>query len=154
VEGALEQARRHYEDGLAIGRALGHRGSVGSILNSLGNVATLEHDLRTARSLLHESLLASREVGDRRRLAFTLSAVGGLAALEGEWAWALRVDAAGRATIETLGASLAPAMRRVYDGLLEPARRRVGAAGQVAAEMAGRALTLEQAIDETLAWLA
>jgi tetratricopeptide (TPR) repeat protein len=111
VSGELDLAWRLYEDALRIDRARGNRGAEGSVLNNLGSLAILRRDLDQARVLLRRSLLASRDGGDRRRLAFTLSAVAGLIALEGESEGALRLDAAGRAALDALGARLASAMR-------------------------------------------
>jgi non-specific serine/threonine protein kinase len=124
------------------------------VLNNLGSIAILRRDLDQARVLLRASLLASRDGGDRRRLAFTLSAVAGLIALEGQPGRALRLDAAGRAALDAIGARLASAMRARYDEQLASARDGLGADGVTAAEAAGRAMTLDQAVDEALAWLA
>jgi DNA-binding NarL/FixJ family response regulator len=44
-------------------------------------------------------------------------------------------------------------MRAIYDAQIEPARGALGEAGISAARVAGRAMTLEQAVDEALAWL-
>jgi predicted ATPase/DNA-binding CsgD family transcriptional regulator len=154
VDGHLAAARALYEECLTIDRAHRHRASEGACLSNLGNLATLRGELTDARRLFSQSVIASRESGDRRRLAFTLSALAGLASTEGEAARALRLDAAGSAAIESLGARLAPAMRAVYDAQLAPARRVLGRDGALAAREAGRVLTLEQAIDEAVAWLA
>jgi predicted ATPase/DNA-binding CsgD family transcriptional regulator/Tfp pilus assembly protein PilF len=153
VTGQIDEARRLYEECLSIDRALGHRSAQGSVLNNLGHLAIMRGDLGQARVLLRESLLASREGGDRRRLGFTLSAVAGLLAAEGNVAGAIRLDAAGRAALATMDATLAPAMRALYDAQLAPAREALGEDGVAAAESAGRAMTLDQAVADALTWL-
>ena len=152
VSGRIDLARQHYEVCLATDRAQSHRGSEGSVLNNLGHLALLEGDLSTARRLLRESLLASREAGDRRRIAFTLSAVAGLIVREGEPERALAIDAAALATLVSMQASLAPAMRALYDAALVPATEALGEAAAVARER-GRALSLDEVLAEALDWL-
>jgi predicted ATPase/DNA-binding CsgD family transcriptional regulator/Flp pilus assembly protein TadD len=153
LEGGYAEARRLYEESLAIDRDMGHRSSEGSALNNLGHLAILRGEPGQARALLCESLRASRDGGDRRRLGFTLSAVAGLVAIEGDPERAIRLDAAGRAALQTMGARLAPAMRDLYDSPLAPARQAIGEESVVAAEAAGRGLVLDRAVDEALAWL-
>lgn len=153
VDGAYERAQRLYEGCLATDRAHGYRASEGAVLNNLGHLALLRGDRGQARMLIRESLLASREAGAQRRLAFTLSAVAGLVAAEHEAERALRFDSAGQAALELLGASLAPSMRALYDQDLRAARDALGQDRAEAAEEAGRSISLEQAVDEALAWL-
>ena len=151
--GAHDIAWQLYEVCLATDRAHGHRANEAAVLNNLGQLAIARGDLGQARSMIRESLLANRESGDRRRLGFNLSVLAGLVAAEGEPERAIRLDAAGRAALETIGARLAPAMRARYDEHLAPAREALGANGVAVAEAAGRAMSLDQAVDEALAWL-
>ena len=153
VMGARDIAWQLYEVCLATDRAHGYRANEAAVLNNLGQLAVARGDLRQARSLIRESVLTNRESGDRRRLGFNLSVLAGLVAAEGEPERAIHLDAAGRAALEAIGARLAPAMRARYDEHLAPAGAALGAAGASAAEAAGRALTLDQAVDEALAWL-
>jgi DNA-binding CsgD family transcriptional regulator/tetratricopeptide (TPR) repeat protein len=154
VAGVLEAARLLYQQAHELDLLLGFRAGIGSVLNQLGSVATLQGDYGAARAYLHQSIAASREAGDRRRQAFTLSAVAGLAAALGAPERALTLDAAGIATLDVLGARLAPRMRAVYDGALRAAWDALGQCQAAGAWAAGRALTLERAVDEALDWLA
>src|SRR5438046_2420118 len=88
------------------------------------------------------------------RLGFTLSAVAGLVAIEGDSSLAIRLDAAGRAALDSIGARLAPGMRALYDRPLAGAREALGREGVAAAEVAGRRSMLDAAVDEALAWIA
>ena len=154
VSGELEAARLFYQEAHNLDLKLGFRAGIGSVLNHLGSVATLQGEHTAARAYLRESLTASREAGDRRRQAFTLSAVAGLVAVLGEPERALRLDAAGIAALEELGAQLGPPMRALYDRVLEPAWVALDLPRGMAARTAGRAMPLDQAVDEALAWLA
>ena len=154
VAGELDAARRAYEECAAICEANGYRPSLTAALNNLGHVAVARHDFGTARRLLGEGLTVSGTIGDRRRQAFILSAVATLAAAEGEWERALRLDACARATLQQIGALLAPPMRAAYDAQLAPARSGLGERSAAVAEAMGRAMTFEAAVDEALSWLA
>jgi predicted ATPase/DNA-binding NarL/FixJ family response regulator len=154
VQGELDTAQRYYEESVAICEASGYRPSLATALNNLGHVMVSRKELGAARHLLHESLTVSSQIGDRRRLAFTLSAVATLAAAQGEPERAIQQNASAAATVQSLGAVLAPAMRAVYDSQLEPARRELGEEQTAVAEATGRAMTFEAAIEEALVWLA
>ena len=154
VSGELEAARLFYQQAYDLNQQLGFRAGLGSVLNHLGSVATLQGDYRAARTYLRQSIAASREAGDRRRQAFTLSVVAGLAAALDAPERALMLDAAGIAALEALGARLGPPMRALYDGVLQPAWAALDQPRAAAARAAGRAMPLDQAVDEALAWLA
>jgi predicted ATPase/DNA-binding CsgD family transcriptional regulator len=154
VEGALDAARTLFEESVAIDRALGHQRSMAITLQALAHVLVSLGDLQAARRHYHESLIAARETGDRRRLAFIVSAAGALAAAMGDSERAIRLDAAGLAVVNAMGVRIAPPSRALYDEQLAPAKAILGADGVLAAEAAGRAMTLEQAVDEALSWLA
>jgi predicted ATPase/DNA-binding CsgD family transcriptional regulator len=153
VQRELDAAHGHYQESRAICEANGYRPTLATALNNLGHVAVSQGEFGPARWLLGEGLTVSGEIGDRRRQAFILSAVATLAAAKGEWERAVRLDASARATLQQIGAVLAPPMRMVYDAQLAPARRALGERSAAVAEATGRAMTFEAAIDEGLAWL-
>ncbi len=153
VERELDQARRLYEECLELERRIDDPHDIAMTLNNLGNVATLEGDAPTACGLFREGLAVARAAGNRRRLAFILRALAGLAAAKGEPERAIRLDAAGLAATEAMGAKLATAMEAIYAAQLEPARRALGEREVAAASESGRASSLDQAVDEALAWL-
>ncbi len=152
--GDLEAARRLYEEWRAINAARGDRHDLASALHMLGHVIATQGDLPAARALYRESLAIAREVGNRRRVVLVLWAVATLAAAGRDWERAVRLRASAEASAEALGVVPARPMRELWDAQLEPARRALGEQGEAAAVAAGRALTLEQAADEALAWLA
>ncbi len=150
----LDGAARAYQEAVAILREIGQRHRLAMALNNLGNVMTLQGEVVAARALLREALTLSRPMGNRRRLAFVLAAVATQAAVEGQTALAVRLEAAAFATADAIGAVLARPAHRLSAERLARAHRALGAPAAAAAVAAGRALTLEQAVDEALAWLA
>jgi predicted ATPase/DNA-binding CsgD family transcriptional regulator len=152
--GDLEAARRLYEEWRAINAARGDRHDLANALHMLGHATATQGDLPAARALYRESLIIAREVGNRRRLALVLWALATLAAAERDWERAVRLRASAEAWAEAMGVVPARPMRELWDAQLEPARRALGSQDIAAAGAAGRALTLEQAVDEALGWLA
>jgi non-specific serine/threonine protein kinase len=153
VTGDLDIAWDLYQESLTVHRANGNRMGEGAVLNHRGHLASLRGDEPLARRLLRESLLASRAGQARRRLGFTLSAVAGLMARAGDAGRAVTIDTAGRASLAALGAQLAPPMRALYDEPLTDARAALTDEQIGQAETKGRALSLDQAVADALAWL-
>jgi len=89
-------------------------------------------------------------MGNRRRLAYTISAVAALARAEGEPERAVILDAVAAAAIAEIGAAASP-----YQPRVEPTQFAEAAAGSAVATISpARAMTLDQAVEESLAWLA
>jgi tetratricopeptide (TPR) repeat protein len=151
--GDLDQARRRYEEGLPIARRYGDRHLISMTVNILGQLAVAQGSHDEARRLLREALLLAREVGNVRRLSFSLSAIATLAKARGDAEQAVRLDAASRAAAESVGTARAQPARAFTDGEISAARTALGEAATMAAAEAGRRLTVDQAVDEALAWL-
>src|SRR5205807_10299263 len=64
-QGDLEGARRHFEDSVAMRRALGDMAGLALSLAKLGEVVSRIGDQKAAHRLLTESLTLQRELGDR-----------------------------------------------------------------------------------------
>jgi predicted ATPase/DNA-binding CsgD family transcriptional regulator len=152
--GDLETARRNFEVWRAINAERGDRHDLAMALHRLGQVTARLGDLAEARRLCRESLIVSREAGNRRRAMLALWSAATLAVSERDWPRAVRLCAAAESAARALDIVLARPMQESWEAQVEPARRALGTSGVVAAEAAGRALTLEQAVDETVAWLA
>ena len=145
LEGDLETSRRRLEESLAISRELDDRPSIAAALDNLG-VATMRRGERElAWAYCAEGLALAREMGDRRRMSFVLETFAGLAADSRQPERALRLTGAVAALREEIGLILDPAWRDRIEADLEPARRVLGAAAEVA-EAAGRVMSLDQAI--------
>jgi predicted ATPase/class 3 adenylate cyclase len=140
-------ARLLFEECRTIMRELGDRDGLAAALHSLGAVAYERGDLAVAVAHYVESLAILRELGHRVRIIYSLEELASVAAAVGNPAQAARLWGAGERLREEIGA---------------PAPNDAGYAERVAAARAtladersftqawtaGRALTLEQAIDE------
>jgi predicted ATPase/DNA-binding CsgD family transcriptional regulator len=152
-EGRIDAARQQYQQCLPIFQALGDRHSIAMTLSDLGSLAAMSGDRESARAYYRAGLIAAREAGNKRRQAFTVSSVAALLASRAP-AEAIRLDTAAVEACKRLGARPERAMRALYEASLAPAWRMLGEDGAAAAEIAGRGMTLDDAVDETIAWLA
>jgi non-specific serine/threonine protein kinase len=154
AEGDLDGAARAYREAVGIWRETGHGHWLAMGLNNLGGVQMLRGELGAARAQLEEALGLSCRMGNRRRMAFTLEAVATLAAMEGQAERAVRLDTVAAAAVAEMGASLTQPAYAAYVPHLTRARQTLGRTAAAAAAATGRAMTLPEAVDETLAWLA
>jgi non-specific serine/threonine protein kinase len=154
VEEDVDGAVRAYQEAEAIWREIGQAHRLAMVLNNLGSVLTLRGEFGAARRHLAEALGLSQRIGNRRRLAFTLEAVATLAAVEGEAERALRLDAVASAAVAEMGATLTQPINALGARHIERARQVLGATASGAAVAAGRAMTLTEAVEDALTWLA
>jgi len=153
-DGDLEGAVRSFQQAEPIWRELGQGIMLAMTLNNLGNTQTLRGELATARIQLAEALGLSQRVGNRRRMAFTLSSVATLAVLDGDPARGLRLDAVSSAAVAEMGIQRVPPRVPLRAHVLERARQALGGSASAVALATGQAMTVAQAVEETLAWLA
>jgi non-specific serine/threonine protein kinase len=135
---------------LALNRRLGERRGVAMSLNNLGALAQYRGDYEAAEELLTESLLINLDLGDRRLIAYVLECFTSLTAERGQFERALRLAGAAEALRETIGSPLAPAEREDLDRSVAKARAALADEVAEGAFGAGRALTLEQAVNLVL----
>jgi predicted ATPase/DNA-binding CsgD family transcriptional regulator len=154
ADGDFDGALRAFQAAEGIWREIGQAHRLAMALNNLGSVRTMRGDLDRARAQLAEALRLSERIGNRRRLAFTLAAVATLAAVEGEAERALRLDAASSTAVTEMGASLTQPMYARGAHYLARARQVLDPSTSAAAVATGQTMTLAQAVDEALAWLA
>jgi predicted ATPase/DNA-binding NarL/FixJ family response regulator len=150
-QGDLATAREHYEASLALFEGLGDELGIVTALNELGEVAFLRGDLESARSLEAASLEMARRIDDKERIAMALAALAGLAAAQDRPTRALRLAAAATALNEATGQRNSPAWHATVERWLEPARRALSAEASLAAQAAGLAMPLDEAIADALA---
>ncbi|MBI3097936.1 MAG: tetratricopeptide repeat protein [Planctomycetes bacterium] len=92
VRGEYGEARRRYEESLAIRRELGDRHGIAGSLNSMGNVHYARGEYGEARSRYEESLAIQREIGDRHGIAGSLNNIGAVHQARGEHAEAMKAN--------------------------------------------------------------
>ncbi len=85
-QGDNETARKAYEEGLALGRAVNDLRQVALSSRGLGMVAHRQGDFTTARKFFEEGLAISRELNDTFGIAASLNFLGDLTRTEGNYA--------------------------------------------------------------------
>jgi DNA-binding CsgD family transcriptional regulator len=149
------------EESVACFREADSPGGLALALRTLAVLARAAGDDAGAAAHDRESLRLSHELGERREVAVALAGIASVAADRDDWRRALRLAGAAGAAWEAIG----PAPPAAWpgpagDGPAPPGRTRdrvcrvVGepAAAPVWAE--GRALPLDEAVEDALAWLA
>jgi predicted ATPase/DNA-binding CsgD family transcriptional regulator len=148
-EGDFDEAARMFAEAIAIWRGLGQGHWLAMALNNLGKVQVRRGELGSARGALLEALSLSHRLGNRRRLAYTLAAVASLAAAEHQPERAARLDDTATAAMAEMGAALPRGGRSSRP----MPRRSEGPSAPGAGARAGPPMTLEQALEDSLAWL-
>ncbi len=148
----LAGAQARMEQALEIWRQIGDRWNTANTLTGLGDVAAEQGNHDIARSYFAESLAINRELDDRLALAYLFEALGGLAAVQNAPNRAWRLVGAASRLRGAIGAPLPPAEMTRLQEKLAPARQQLSPEDQQTAEVAGRALSFEQAIELAMQW--
>jgi non-specific serine/threonine protein kinase len=149
--GNQARATRLLEESLALCRALGDRWGAAWALGSLGRVALAQREYQRATALFEENLVLCQGLANReRRVAYTLQYLGTVASEQGQPERAARLIGAADALREASGRSLSPPDRAEHEHQHLALRRALGEAAFAAAWEAGRALSLDQAIEYAL----
>jgi len=82
--GDYAEARRLYQESLAIAQQLGNRAGIARTLQNLGNVAYRQGDYAEARRLYQDALNIKQQLGSRVSAAYTLGQMGNLARAQGD----------------------------------------------------------------------
>jgi predicted ATPase/DNA-binding CsgD family transcriptional regulator/transcriptional regulator with XRE-family HTH domain len=149
-QGDARRAHALLEQSLMCYRQLGDVRYVAITLTMLGSAARMLGEPERAAVLLREGLAGHRQVGDRAFMAESLRQLVRLAP-ERQPARAARLLGAAEALRDALGAALAPTNRTTDERTAATIRAQLSDAEFAAAWAAGRALTLEQAVDEAIA---
>ncbi|MGH7339359.1 MAG: tetratricopeptide repeat protein, partial [Candidatus Rokuibacteriota bacterium] len=153
AEGDLNGAGILYEESLGLAREFGDWRDVANTLANIALVAAGRADPETARTRLIEcfEVLERGEEVPIRGIALDVAAC--LAATIGDPERAARTSAAATAAWERVGASRESLDVRHYGPVISRVREALGPAGFDVACAAGRSLSVEAAIAETLRWL-
>jgi predicted ATPase/class 3 adenylate cyclase len=138
------QAANMYAELLAFDRWKPH------VLHGLGRVAQSRGEYAAARAHHAEALAVWQAAGLRFGVPLSLEALASLATAQQQAEWAARLFGSAEALQEVFHFILAPADRADHDRDVATARAALGEAAFAAAWAAGRAMTMEQAIDEAL----
>lgn len=144
-------ARALYEESLTLFRRIGARGFYPGLLRSLSGIAVADGDFDRAEALLLDSLSFCREQGEKRGMATCLEDLAGLAGRTNRLERAGRLFGASAALRGLVGEADTFWARDSYGDDLALVRAALGPSAFDAAVAAGRAMTLEQALDYALA---
>jgi predicted ATPase/DNA-binding CsgD family transcriptional regulator len=143
-----KQAQSLHEESLALKRAQGDEWSIANSLLSLATLARLQNNYSRAINLIRESLALFQKIGDTANIAFCLQEFSTIAAIQGHSQLAVQLYAAADTLLEALGYPSNHAYRTESEHPLAAVRLRMGEARFNAAWESGRALRLDQAIEQ------
>ncbi|HEY7034678.1 MAG TPA: tetratricopeptide repeat protein [Thermomicrobiales bacterium] len=146
-EGDFERARRLFDQSLDLFREVGDILGVGYALYDLGKVAHLQKRDEVAAALFAEAIRLRQELGDKRGLVECLEGLAPVAHGLGDLLLAGHLFGAVEALREALDVPLPPTEIAAHTRDVAALRGRLGAGRSREAWDAGRAMTLEQAID-------
>jgi DNA-binding CsgD family transcriptional regulator/tetratricopeptide (TPR) repeat protein len=147
--GELERAAERLEEALTLFRRIGNAYATGVTLTFLGRVTREQGDYARAAALYAEGLAPQWELGDKVHLARGLGPLGTVAASTRQYERAARLWGAAEALREAIG--VPPARRSArFESTVATTRAAFGAEAFDAAWVAGRALSLADAVAEAV----
>jgi predicted ATPase/DNA-binding CsgD family transcriptional regulator len=153
ARGAYARAEGRLTEALALARRIADTQEIGYSLLALGDLARLQGDHARAMHLLREGTSLFHEGGDRAGTIEGLEGIAGVAVATGDMGQAARLLGASDALLAEIGVPRPPGSRSTdYAHHATAARASLGEAAFTAAWEAGRALTLDTAVAEALAF--
>ncbi len=146
--GDYESAQALHEESLTLKRAQNDEWSIANSLMSLAALARLQGDHQQAVNLIQEGLTLFQKIRDTTNISFCLLEFSAMATIQGQSQLAVQLYAAADTLLEALGYSRVHAYRTESERPLATVRARMGEARFNAAWEGGRALTLDQAIEQ------
>jgi non-specific serine/threonine protein kinase len=150
AQGDDAKARALCEEALPLARAVEDKVQLMHMLGGIGHAARQQGDYGRARVLYQESLALRQEGRNTHAIAQSLEDFAGLAGRQQQWERAARLLGAAEAVCADLGTALPVAMAAEYWRTVRGARSALGEEAFAAAWAAGRALSLEDAIQFAL----
>jgi non-specific serine/threonine protein kinase len=149
-EGDHERATALDQESLALFRETDDAGGVTWAWYELGKLRHAQEDFGAARSCYQEALSISREMIENPSLPMYLEAFASLVVVQGEAERAARLYGAAERAREAKSTPLSPSERTEYEPGVTAARTALGESAFAGAWSAGRALTIEQAVQYAL----
>ena len=153
LEGRLDAAEALYEEFLELARELEDPENIAVALLNLAMVATGRGEGDRARGMLREVVALVDQTGSRPACQSMLEVSAGLAAAAGELERAARFFGMVEAQAAATGLRRDPADEAFLAPRMDKARAVLGQARFAAAEVAGRALSYSEAVEEVRGWL-
>ena len=148
--GGYAEADSRLEEGLKLRRHLGHKWGISSSLANLAQSALDQGDAARAATLTRESLRIAWEIGDNVWIPNCLEELAGALLHEGQALEAARLLGAAATLRERVGCPPAPYELPRIEGFTAGVRARLKPAVLAAQWTAGRAMSLEQAVQAAL----
>jgi hypothetical protein len=134
------------EEALTLYRARGDEVFAARVVQHLGYVALLRHELAEARGLFTESLRALFTLDEKPGVADGLEAAAAVAAITGNNRQAGQLVEAAAVLREEIGVASLPALRALWHPLVERAEQGAAEAVWAAARKQGRSMSLQEAV--------
>ena len=146
-QGDHAAARAWLEESLTLFNEMGEKQGIAVSLMMTGHVARAEGDHEAARTLYARGLVQSYEVGDRYNMADSLVGLAGVAAeMDRDIPRAARLAGAAAALRASIGATVEPFERDIYERAVGAAQAALGEEAFAAAFAAGQRMTLDEAV--------
>jgi hypothetical protein len=129
---------------------MGNRAEIAHSLHGLGRILQSQGDLDAARHHLTESLTIRHGLARRLAISESLEGLAELAIEGGRAVRAARLFGAAEAIREEISAPLPPVQRAAYDRSVAAVRAALHEASFMAAWDAGRAMSLDQGVQDAL----
>ncbi len=134
------------EKGLALHREIGDQRGIASGLYGIGWLALGRGDYAQARAAYEESVMILKDLEHQWFLALSLEGLACTVATQGQAAWAARLCGVAEMLRASIGASMPPAARIIYEQTVAAARTQLGDEDFTAAWAEGREMTVEQVL--------
>jgi non-specific serine/threonine protein kinase len=149
-QGDNSRAAACYEESLARFRALSDTWGIAAVLHTLGYVLRAQSDTTRAIACFSESLTRYWKMGHKEGSSLCLNGLAGMAGEIGQPVRAAQLFGAAEALRESIGLSQQADERAAYDRSIAVVHAQLDAAAFAAAWAEGRAMSVEQAIDDAL----
>jgi len=150
LQGEWAESRRFAEEALASYRRLGKGESHAVALEILGTCALAEGDLAAAGASFRDALRYIREVNIQGATDELLERIAAVVARQGGWVRAARLAGAAAALRDRVEARASPGLSELRERYLGHLRSALGDDGLAAAIAEGRALSVDEAVEEAL----
>ena len=150
-QGSYGRATALSEESLALMRELGDTWGIALLLTNLGRLAREQRDYRHAAGLYAESLALYRRLGDKSEVIACLQDVADLINRQGQVEQAARLYGAVAAGRDANGHALSPVDQVRFERDVATVRAALGVDSFTGAWMEGRALPLEQIVEQARA---
>jgi tetratricopeptide (TPR) repeat protein len=148
--GDYREAVQLIEEALQLRRAIGTRSGVAASLSALAAVARHEGDTQLALSLYRDALAMQHQMGNNEGIVDCLLGLAAIAAVGCEAERAARLLGASEKLRETMNVIVAPIDRPDYERIVAAVQDHLNAERFEQIRVAGRAMTLDQAVDDAL----